>query len=111
MPRLTRHLLIFPGIYPFDSNAFQGDDFLGSFVTHRPELDETNGEDQQSNQTTSNACIQPELSSVAKPEQVRPFPKAAARKAAKGGRKRATTRILTDTPVKMHLKMNFRHEK
>lgn len=43
---------------------------------------------------------QPEPSSARTPEQIRPFPKAAARKSTNGGRKRATTRILTDTPVK-----------
>ena len=34
------------------------------------------------------------------PEDIRPFPKATQRKTIKGGRKKATTRILTDTPIK-----------
>jgi len=37
------------------------------------------------------------------PEELRPFPKAAARKSITGGRKRARTLILTDTPVKNSL--------
>lgn len=41
------------------------------------------------------------------PEQVRPFPKAGPRKQTRGGRKKGKTSILTDTPVKQQIELDF----
>ena len=46
---------------------------------------------------------QPNGSSVT-PETIRPLPKAAARKKAKGGKKKLSSTILTDTPIKEQLR-------
>ena len=45
------------------------------------------------------------------PEQLRPFPKAEERKSKKGGRKRAKTLILTDTPIKNNIEQEFEAKK
>lgn len=41
------------------------------------------------------------------PEQVRPFPKAGPRKQTRRGRKKGKTSILTDTPVKQQIELDF----
>ena len=60
---------------------------------------ETSDEESQESSSTAEGTST-STSTAFSPEQVRPFPKAPPRKTKTGGRKRRTTQILTDTPVK-----------
>lgn len=120
------------GICPLDRNIFTDDEFLPSFVTDRPlELDDqpaastdgdhqvepvpstssTSDNPQTPSSVTTSASASPQTPSSVRPsssvspptpEDVRPFTRAAARKK-KGGRKRGSTRILTDSPVRAEI--------
>jgi hypothetical protein len=78
------------GIVPYNENIFQDYEFLSSFITDRPEpIPDPN--------TPSTSSVETNLVS---PEQMRPFPKAGARKVNRAGPKRGRCRVLTDTPEK-----------
>lgn len=93
-----------PGIAPFDRHAFADDEFLGSYVTDRPNPEETlpvpiTPIDNAPGCSYSDIAI---TRHTITPEQVRPYPKAAPRKTV-GVRKKRSTAVLTDTPVKLQL--------
>lgn len=100
-----------PGIYPFNSEAFGEDEFLAAFVTDRPMLPDdgipmepTIDKPGTSNQGQINTVEQ--ISGFISPEMLRPYPKSAPRKNL-GGRKKGKTRILTDTPEKNEIEMEY----
>ncbi|KAK6177151.1 hypothetical protein SNE40_015311 [Patella caerulea] len=103
-----------PGIWPFNRDAFKDDEFLGAFVTDRPNpditLDDeiTTGEssDDRVNLPSTSTDKSNEIRAALMPEQIRPFVKAGPRR--KVTRKRKTTSILTDTPVKEQLEKEER---
>lgn len=112
------------GIFPFDRNVFQEDDFFMSAVTNRPlPLDkEPSTSTSEPSASTSESCVsmsEPSMtisvpsvptsvpsvsntqpSSVISPEAICPFPQAAPRKSTKKGRQPAKTLVLTDTPTR-----------
>lgn len=100
------------GIWPFDRNIFNEDEFLSSYVTDRlPSLPSvgTGAQDDEVPVTSGTPPVAslPEVSTastsaqVVSPVEIRPFPKAQARKSKSGGRKRGKTTILTATPAKV----------
>lgn len=122
------------GISPFDRNIFQDDDFLGAYVTDRPEPTEepagsnavkecesvvpdrggrssipeeeiarvNNSQNMQEADRANEPIIK--SGSLKSPQEIRPFPKAGARKEAKKkGRKKGRCMIATDTPEKDEL--------
>jgi len=113
------------GIYPFNPNVFSDDDFLCSYVTDRPEapeettlqpteqvvnipesssaLDVTATQSQLPEPVASTSTNTDKRTITVTPEEISPFPKAPPRKT-KGGRKKAKTRVLTDTPVKEEIR-------
>ncbi|KAB0790097.1 hypothetical protein PPYR_15584 [Photinus pyralis] len=103
------------GIWPYNRDIFTDQDFLPAEVTNRPFV--TNTPVDNPVQLNEDAIImpkertpspQPSTSRSSKsgghftPQQIKPFPKAPARKQQKGRRKRKSE-ILTDTPVKAAL--------
>ncbi|XP_039677638.1 uncharacterized protein LOC120572363 isoform X3 [Perca fluviatilis] len=88
------------GIWPFNPEKFNDDDFAPSYVTDRPPpkaLSPAGDEVQEAGNAT------PVSDEEFSPEIVRPFPKAGSRKTTmRKGRKR-TTAILTDSPVRAAL--------
>lgn len=96
------------GIWPLNSNIFTDDEFLTSYVTDRPNpvkeplpLVENSvaSSSEISGQTTPTKL--PKAKEHFTPEEIRPFPKAPPRIAQSArGRKRGSSRILTDTPEK-----------
>ncbi|XP_055956300.1 uncharacterized protein LOC130012422 [Patella vulgata] len=103
-----------PGVWPFNKDAFKDDEFLGAFVTDRPNPDitlddeTTTGEssDDHVNLPSTSTDKSNEIRAALTPEQIRPFVKAGPRR--KVTRKRKTTSILTDTPVKEQLEKEER---
>lgn len=105
-----------PGISPYDRNAFGDDDFLAAFVTDRPDptqlspraVTTTIPSNEPSNALINEPSNEPSCSysditiSSKTPEQLRPYPKAGPRKTT-AGRKRRSTAVVTDTPVKAQL--------
>ena len=112
------------GIYPFNSEIFNEDEFLPSAVTDRPlvEIDDpqvepsTNEEPQPTPSTSQipNLDVDPLLTPSTKPqptpstsyeavpkvitpEELHPYPETGARKVTKKGRKRMKSEILTDS--------------
>lgn len=96
------------GLYPFNENIFQEHEFLTSYVTDRPLIENPN-----SNAAISSPPIvsftpafastsSDQNQSLVTPEILRPFPKAPERKKS-GGRPKGKSRILTDTPEKEEL--------
>ncbi|KAF2905806.1 hypothetical protein ILUMI_00374 [Ignelater luminosus] len=98
------------GIHPFNSNIFTEADFLSSYVTDRPnpvikntvssklpivEINETNLP-----LNTLAKQQKPKRSSVLTPEDICPFPKAGERKTTRVSRRKRTSAILTDFPVR-----------
>ncbi|XP_065574916.1 tigger transposable element-derived protein 1-like [Artemia franciscana] len=109
------------GIYPFNRNVFQDHDFLSAFVTDRP-APETSPMTGQSafpstspgDETLNNDVLPTTSSSVISatmpvtPESVRPHPKASFyARDGKTSRKRAKSKILTNTPEKNGLEEEF----
>ncbi|CAH1957908.1 unnamed protein product [Acanthoscelides obtectus] len=111
------------GIWPFNRQIFQDDEFLPSEVTDRPKPEnintameispepEFNRENQRTPQpSTSSACSLSLDKSVdllstgthITPRELKPYPKAMPRKS-KVGRKKTVSAILTDTPIKSAL--------
>lgn len=114
------------GIFPLNTEIFTDADFMPSFVTDRPNPEKsTNDENILNNQvggaveevevslSGSNLDLERQLEAESPqpgpsrafptPEEIRPFQKADPRKTTKKGRKKRTTAILTDTPVKEQL--------
>lgn len=92
------------GVFPFNENIFTDDEFLSCSVTERPQPIPEHLPPSQPR--SSSADIHTASSSQAtyvSPEQIRPFPKAAARQKKKGGPKPGRCRILTDTPEKTEI--------
>lgn len=134
------------GIFPLNSNIFTDEDFLGSYVTDRPEDNPLNSQPNISEPNDHNIMevgkvLEPipststsqnvfsgnvvdtpaspscslnasmhehmqKTKSVISPEMIRPHPKAPPRQK-KGGRKKLTSCILTNTPVKLRLEEEF----
>lgn len=117
------------GIYPFNENTFDNDDFLGAFVTDRDyensqietSLSLTNEpanqiekESEPATNLTASCSKEPDKE-ILTPEKILPFPKAAARIKKCVGRKSGKSRIITETPEKnqieeQHLKKIRRTE-
>jgi hypothetical protein len=115
------------GIFPLDRNIFSDDEYLSSYVTDRPMPEpndvykivaEVHSDEQPTIASDDAVSERPEPGTSSNnsgpkcnaqahfsPMEVRPFPKAAARKAVstKGARRKGETLILTDTPVKERL--------
>lgn len=102
------------GVWPFNRNVFDDDEYAPPTVTNIV-LDST--DHMQPNETSNNTetviinIITETLSQepiTISPESIRPYPKAqlAQKMAKKGGRKKGTTKILTDTPEKNEIEQN-----
>ena len=96
------------GIFPFDRDIFREECFAPAETTDRPLLSENVLQETEINQVdvpttsalpTSNTT-EPDPTPYVSPSQVLPLPIAGPRKNTSRGRKRAKTRILTDTPEK-----------
>lgn len=102
------------GICPINPNIFTDDEFMSSFVTDRPN-NENSGSltDRPTSPVKANenqilVCATPSTSGTVSnkfrsPEDIQPHPKAVPRVATTKGRKKASTMILTDTPEKARL--------
>lgn len=103
------------GTFPFNRDVFSDDEFMSAYVTDRPDpvLHSSSDEQQPAadlntetvltlSDSQQNVSHAGHVAQTKTPEQIRPFPKAAARKT-KSGRKKGKTQILTDTPVKIAL--------
>jgi len=106
------------GNWPVNRDVFTEDEYLSSYVTDRP-----NPEEMPSN-TTSTTSQEPvvldkspvttsggPLLTLVSPEQLKPFPKAGARKPSSRVSRTGKTRILTDTPVKAELEQMAKNKK
>ena len=113
-----------PGISPYGRHDFGNDEFLGAFVTDRPDPTQSssgagvlsimlsNASNEPINKPNNQPSNQPSCSYTSNdiaistktttPEQMQPFLKAEPRKTA-AGRKRRSTAMLTNTPVKEQL--------
>ena len=109
------------GNWPVNRNVFSDDEYLSSYVTDRPDptlavsinantqdttLDDSRGEPSSPTHVSNSISSPPAVT----PEQVRPFPKAEARKTT-GRSRKGTTRILTDTPEKNAIEQAFVNRK
>lgn len=99
------------GIYPFNRDIFQDEDFMGAYVTDRSAPSVTAAASSSNCKPSEMSIDSPGSSSTSKeathpstPEDVRPLPKAGPRKSQNVNKKKRTTAILTDTPVKSSLK-------
>lgn len=124
------------GIYPMNRNIFADHEFLSSYVTDRPiiepslnkhsasskvqedepfnTIDEPSTSTSHQDEICTTDVSMSDTSIFLTPEEIRPFPKAAARKNSKrGGRKPGRCRILTDTPEKSEIEelANIRQQK
>lgn len=100
------------GIFPFNRDIFSEADFLPSDVTNRPcplPQEKTPAVGATPNQkpvvdipadSVSPSGSTPLSSPAVTLEQIRPYPKAGPRKNSSKGRKKGSTKILTDTPIK-----------
>lgn len=102
------------GIMPFNPEIFTDDDFLSSFVTDRQPPTSTEepqpstskqGLDITENDSPKRApftftTLGSTVSPLVTPEEIRPLPKAEARKSSGKGRQPMKSCILTDTPIK-----------
>lgn len=108
------------GIYPFNKEIFTEEDFLSAYVTDRPNpiiAPETSPRQIDVSQPGTSKEVEKPLSDLAvpvpssndtkllSPEVIRPYPKAAPRKACRG-RKKGSSRILTDTHEKKEWNKN-----
>ena len=96
------------GIWPYNPDIFTENDFLTSAVTDRPAPDALDPVEPGNNLAKTPSTSGPEQSSTpvsvpVTPEQVRPYPKAKPRVLSGRGRKKGSTKILTDTPVKRQI--------
>lgn len=107
------------GIWPFNRNVFSEIDYLGAKVTDRPIPDSdskfencssTSNTDKVLENTANHAdslpsipvadpTQKPPVKEIVKPQEIRPFPRAAPRKNTSKNRKRKSE-ILTNTPIK-----------
>lgn len=96
------------GICPFNENIFGDHEFLAAYVTDRPENDILNkkAEENIANSTDGEESRVSVESQIVSPEQIRPFPKAPPRKTGPNRRRKAKTRILTDTPEKEEIEQS-----
>lgn len=95
------------GIWPYNPDSFTDRDFLCSYVTDRAHEDVVPGP-LSANDDNVIAAIPGPLSTrqIVSPEDVRPFAKAGPRKLPKkNGRKKTTSELITDTPVKNRLEL------
>ncbi|KAK2717798.1 hypothetical protein QYM36_006558 [Artemia franciscana] len=93
---------------PYKPDIFTEKDFLTSAVTDRPTTDDLDPVEPGNNPAETPSTSGPEQSSKPisvpmMPEQVRPYSKAKLRVLSGGGRKKGSTKILTDTPVKRQI--------
>jgi hypothetical protein len=93
------------GIWPYNPDIFTEKDFLTSAVTDRPAPDALDSVEPENKLAKTPSTSRPEQSSIpvsvtVTPKQVRPYPKAKPRLLSSRGRKKGSTMILTDTPVK-----------
>lgn len=102
------------GVWPFNRNVFNDDEYAPSTVTNIV-LDSTDNmepnEISDNTETVITNIITETLSQepiTISPESIRPYPKAqlAQKMAKKGGRKKGTTKILTNTPEKNEIEQN-----
>ena len=96
------------GIWPYNPHIFTENDFLTSAVTDRPAPDALDPVEPGNNLAKTPSTNGPEQSSTpvsvpVTPEQVQPYPKAKPRVLSGRGRKKGSTKILTDTPVKRQI--------
>ncbi|XP_045118985.1 uncharacterized protein LOC123508968 [Portunus trituberculatus] len=105
------------GISPFNRDIFQDSDFLGAYVTDRPEEDQQETQVFQASEINvqpatncldGNDTPRPSTSGLCgkkapTPEELRPLPKAGPRKGSGMNRRKRSSAILTDTPVKKAL--------
>ena len=96
------------GIWPYNPDIFKEKDFLTSAVTDRPVPDaldsvETGNNLAETPITSGSEHSSTPFSVTVTPEQVRPYPKANPRVLSGEGRKKGSTKILTDTPVKRQI--------
>jgi len=110
------------GIWPLNSTIFTDDEFLTSYVTDRP--NPTNVENSETAEifnpipstsgasvaTTPKQVAENQVGNIFSPKDILPFPKAPPRSSnlAIRGRKRAKSRILTETPEKAKIEEEFR---
>lgn len=113
------------GIWPFNPDIFNDSDFLGSYVTDRPNptadqpiatcssrnIDPGEGTSQSIVQATPKQAEPVSLNSFPTPEEVRPYPKAQPRKSNRGRRRQGKSLVLTDTPVKEQLMERLQPQK
>lgn len=96
------------GIWPFNEHIFGEDEFLSSYVTDRPQedIDGAVADDSIDNSSGQGQVVagpstsRDDQQDVVSPQVLRPFPKAGARKNTGKTRRKGSTKILTDTPVK-----------
>lgn len=128
-PKNIQHGFKKSGIWPFNSEIFTDEDFSCSYVTDRPpEIEDQNEQvslptnypcvheppnnvsNEEINKPSASASavlnttqeiVMETLSPALSPEIVRPFPKAPPRKGVAAKRKKAKSRIMTDTPEKL----------
>lgn len=91
------------GIHPFNKNSFGEQDFLAASVTDHPDPNIPN---KSLPSCSTETPMGPEIVTPAGPAAVvslaniRPFPKAPPRQPTKRGRKRGSSRVITETPEK-----------
>ena len=92
------------GIYPFDPDIFQDEDFLPSHVSDRPMAITMHANAAENVEETENisSTSYVNISVNVTPESIRLFRKAPPRKR-RSGIKKGKTRILTDNPEKMQI--------
>ncbi|KAJ8914644.1 hypothetical protein NQ315_015383 [Exocentrus adspersus] len=99
------------GIYPLNRSVFSADDFLCSYVTDHsvpsistPTIEEVRGSVPLATNNGDAQTSTKSDTSLISPETILPYPKAPTRKENYKGRKRGSTRILTETPEMNQLK-------
>lgn len=106
------------GNWPINRNIFTEDEYMTSYVTDRPLVADDNLHESASTSSAEKADKTPQPSTsttvnnkcaaattaavIVTPEQIKPYPKAGARKST-NQRQKGKSRILTDTPVKVEL--------
>lgn len=103
------------GIYPLNKEIFTDNDYLPAAVTDQPNSDQANDNSfsEISTSSTSNVNL-PSTSQGLNltPQQIRPFPKVARKVTPQQkGRKSMKSCILTDTPEKERLEMEYSQKK
>lgn len=113
------------GIFPFNNDIFGDADFMPSYVSDRPDPSAQNTHSQRDDRSRDTSddtlsgkynsqvrCPTPSLTPTETnlpafplPEDIRPFEKAGPRKSKDSGKRKRTSAILTDTPVKEALRL------